>query len=83
MLSLWRAYPLPSPRPGPQHPHRARHYCRAVEQVPSAAPGTSINGEAEASNPLVTELRNMAYFIADSAGDILSTCQKKNPWYLG
>ena len=77
MLSLWRTYPVTGPRRGAQHPHRARHYCRAVEQVRSAASGTSINGEAEASNPLVTEPRNMAYFIAASTGDILSIYQKK------
>jgi predicted amidohydrolase len=53
-----------------------------VKHVRSAAPGTSIDGEAEASNPLVTELRNMTCFIAASTGDILSTYQKKNLWYL-
>lgn len=53
-----------------------------VEQVRSAAPGTSIDDETEASNPPVTELRNMAYFIAASTGDILATYQKKNLWYL-
>jgi predicted amidohydrolase len=51
-----------------------------VEPITSAAaPGMSLNDNTE---PLVTELRNMAYFIAASTGDILSTYQKKNLWYL-
>lgn len=50
-----------------------------VEPITAAAPGMSLNDDTE---PLVTELRNMAYFIAASTGDILSTYQKKNLWYL-
>jgi predicted amidohydrolase len=42
----------------------------------------SQNDETDASRPVVTELHNMAYFIAASTGDILSTYQKKNLWYL-
>jgi predicted amidohydrolase len=53
-----------------------------VEQVPSATPERSIGDETETSNPPVTKLRNVAYFIAASTGDILSTYQKKNLWYL-
>lgn len=53
-----------------------------VEPIASAAAEMSHNDEAGSSRPVVTELRNMAYFIAASTGDILSTYQKKNLWYL-
>jgi hypothetical protein len=54
---------------------------KPVEPIMSPAPGQYINDKAKASRPLVTELRNMAYFITASTGDILSTYQKKNLWY--
>ena len=55
--------------------------------VPVAAATTTrsaVDSEVDgrASNPMVTELRNMAYFIAASTGDILSTYQKKNLWHV-
>ena len=59
-----------------------------VERARSAAatttPRSAIDGEVdgEASSPMVTELRNMAHFIAASTGDILSTYQKKHLWHV-
>ncbi|KAI3318567.1 carbon-nitrogen hydrolase [Xylariaceae sp. AK1471] len=54
-----------------------------VERVRPAV-ATAIDGKADmkASSPLVTELHNMAHFIAASSGDILSTYQKKNLWHV-
>lgn len=51
---------------------------KAVEQEQSVA---GVNGK-ESPTSQVTELRNMAYFIAASTGDLLSTYQKKNLWHL-
>lgn len=47
-------------------------------QSVSTVPGSS--GAGVASEPVV-ELHNMAYFIAASTGDILSSYQKKNLWH--
>ncbi|KAI0868015.1 carbon-nitrogen hydrolase [Hypoxylon argillaceum] len=54
-----------------------------VERVQSAmATPADGNVDADASNDPVIELHNMAYFIAASSGDILSTYQKKKLWHV-
>ncbi|OCK88339.1 uncharacterized protein K441DRAFT_690675 [Cenococcum geophilum 1.58] len=79
----------------PEHPDFIASYAESVACLPVTKPAQDLNihivpgtivelsNRYQASNPLVTELRNVAYFIAAPAGDILSTCQKKNLWYLG
>ncbi|KAI0435976.1 carbon-nitrogen hydrolase [Xylaria telfairii] len=55
----------------------------AVERVrPSVATPINNGEDMEPSSHMVTELRNMAYFIAASSGHILSTYQKKNLWHV-
>ena len=52
-----------------------------VEPAPSAG-AVDGDADAEASGLRVTELRNLAHFIAASTGEILHTYQKKNLWHV-
>lgn len=53
-----------------------------VERIQSMT-GTAVEDKIDngVSSSMVMELHNMAYFIAASTGDILSTYQKKNLWH--
>ncbi|KAI1329871.1 carbon-nitrogen hydrolase [Xylariaceae sp. FL0255] len=55
----------------------------AVERMESpATTPADRSGNVVSPSPSITELRNMAYFISASTGQILSTYQKKNLWHV-